>query len=376
MDWCARGLVVALACLAGCFGEPSGVGGGESTSDGSTSEGGTTTTTTTTTGTTSSTTTGIETTTGGSTTTGTETSLESSSTIGCAPQVVEVPGELVPTDLILAIRAGGSMADNAEDLENAFSEFTMSAEEPPGGAHIVLVTETPIGTQPGVCFSPPMASPGCPVMDDTQLPHFERLGDIVNADDPVAALATGIVQPTSPGVLRDSANKIIAIITDQDTNYTPEDFGVLLQAAGPQFRNARVFAAAGTGPGCFATPRLDSIVAAFHGAIAQLCPFDEGAELLADLVQRRASCSFTLPPPPEDGSGERVTAALSIGNDELELELLATPTECGQTPAAYVVDGFDMQPPQLALCPRICAEYQDTVGGNPSSMLINFECGP
>lgn len=364
--------LAALACLLGCFGEPSGVDETGSTSSGESDGTSGMATTSTSTSTSTSTTATTTTTTSQTTDVGVDTTQSSSSTTGsCIEVSTEVPGITVPTDLFLAIRSGPSMADSAAGLQAAFSNFSQSADEPPGDAHIVLITEPPANA-PGVCLDPPMANRGCPALDDSKLPHFLRLAGIDDADDPITAIVAGLENTIAAGVLRDDGNKIFAVITDQDTNFDAGDFANVLQTAGPDFAGARVFAASGEGVGCVATPNLDQIVTAFQGTSVGLCPFEMGAELLATLSQRRASCSFMLPPPPEGTSGESVTAELAIDDQPLSIAVHATAAECNANPAGFI-DNSE-QPPRLRLCPATCAEFQDNSLGLPTSLLLNFQC--
>ncbi len=370
----AEAWTMALVCLVGCFSEPTGAGQGESSSSG---ESGATSTTSATSTSTTSPSTEATSTTDVATTQTTDVSVGTSSagsstTAECEEVSIDLEGETVPTDLILAIRAGASMGDNAEDLQNAFSAFSMGADEPPGDTHIVLVTEPPDDSEPGICFRPPMADPGCPMFDDSKPPHFLRLPGIGDADDPIAAIGLGLGGPIAAGVLREDGNKIFAVITDQDTTFGASDFAKVLQSAGPSFARARVFAASGAGSGCTATPNLDAIVDAFHGTTTPLCPLEMGAELIATLVQRRASCSFTLPAPPEGMAGESIAAQLAIDDEPLSISVFASQSECNGNPAGFI-DNAE-QPPRLRLCPATCADFQDNSIGLPTSLHLRFQC--
>ncbi len=356
-------MCVGSLLTGGCFGSPEEVADDATTPSSSTD--GTTDSSLTSSNTDPAATTQQSTTGSGST----EEPTSDSTTDTCPVEVVEVPGRLSQSDVVLVVDTSPSMSDNAAEIQLAL-DF-LAANAPLDTDDIRFTMMSAVGGDVEFCMDPPLGPAGC--AGDSNPPHYARVNAPTGGaqNDPLGLLLEELMNGIPS--LREGAQKHLLFITDQDTTLQATAVLPALGALGIDFLHARVHAAIGGDEttGCEEAPTLSNIVAARGGVEVTLCPLQPG--LLFDAVTTPlASCVLDLP----DRANDFTLQSVEVFADGFtaELELVESAVECLGLDSGGFIDEVDDEL-RLVLCPELCTAYQDAAGAQPGGVWYEVsEC--
>ena len=287
----------------------------------------------------------------------------------CAALVEEADVGLAGADIIIVIDNSQSMTNEIAGVQaqmNAFSQQIIAANVDP---HVVMVSGFEHNSDSGICVPPPLGSGLCPQADHNP-PTYWRVGDWVGSHSSLSRVVSHYLDyaPT----IRDDAPTHVVVVSDDDSDWTAEQFTMEFGALNPKFGDFVFHAIITGGGGTYST--LAAQTGGIVGDLAQgeFQPiFDELASLV--IAEATLACTFEIPPPPngqvfnpaevnvefDDGNG----GVLAIGN-------VANAGACGAVGDGWYYDD-PLAPTTILLCPQTCDQVQ---GFALATVSILFGC--
>ncbi len=138
---------------------------------------------------------------------------------GCAEAAAEAVEGLLPADIVFVIDNSGSMTEEAKQVQNSMNAFATTIAASGIDAHVILISSGS-GDQQGVCVPAPLGSGSCP--NDEKLPNFRHLLLEVGSTNGLELVLS--TYPQWKDSLRANATKLVAIITDDDSDLGAQAF--------------------------------------------------------------------------------------------------------------------------------------------------------
>jgi len=220
-------------------------------------------------------------------------------------------------DVIFVIDTTGSMDEEVAAFENSVNQLAAVAEQNFIDLSVVLIAEL------AVCVPPPLGSGNC--ASDGNLPHYRHITAAVDSNDALIVLID--TYPQWAASLRLGATRAIAVISDDDSDLSANQFQLMLLNRDAGFANYR-----------------------FHGAVADfvISPTDQcflsgrGAApgtVYLDLITRTGG-TFTNLCAGGSSGGQVDAAILAISADVIEVTGPGTPP--GDCNGDNRVDAYDV----------------------------------
>ncbi len=338
--------------------------------------------------------------------------LSSSSGTGggdsCAETSSEAQEGVLPADIIVVVDNSGSMTDESALVQNSMNEFSAIITNSGIDAHVVLISSDSTDKQ-GICVPAPLGSGGCP--GDEKLPTFRHVVQEVASSNSFDLILSTYDQWKSS--LRPGATKTIAVISDDNSSMSANDFKNALIAKDPSFEGFKFDAIVApyevlnplvcmncslnmlpceqcdpccgkdTGSNLFCVPLpaeegkvYKELVAQTQGILGNLCT-QQFLPMFQDMATAVVSsslvaCTYNIPDPPKDEM---------IDYGKVNVEYKPNPgapaqliyyvpggkLACDGTGGWYYDDPND--PKQIILCPATCDLVQQSPEGKVTIKL-------
>lgn len=272
-------------------------------------------------------------------------------------------------DIIIVIDNSQSMGNEIAQVQaqmNAFSAQIVAADVDP---RVVMVSGFEHNSDSGICVPPPLGSGMCPAADHNP-PTYWRVGDWVGSHSSLSRVVSRY--PMYSAALRDDAATHVVVVSDDDSDWTPEQFTQEFGALHPKLQDFVLHAiVAGNGN------VYEALVAQTGGILGDLGAnefqpiFDELASLVVE--QASLACAFEIPPPPDGQVFEptEVNVEFSDGaGGVLEIGYVESAAQCAGVDNAWYYDN-PAAPTQILLCEQTCAAIQ---GFALATIGIAFGC--
>ena len=145
----------------------------------------------------------------------------------CAGVSQKADNQVRPVDIIMAIDNSGSMTFEAQEVQNNMNTFAGAILNQGIDVHVVIISVAgpPGFGSNGVCVPPALGSGTCP--NDSKAPAYQRVDREVGSHDALQIIIAEY--PNYKRTLRQTALKYFAVVTDDDSNMTTQQF---IQAVG------------------------------------------------------------------------------------------------------------------------------------------------
>jgi hypothetical protein len=167
---------------------------------------------------------------GGSTTISSGAGIDASGTTGtggsggsCASLSSEAESEIQPADIIIAVDTSGSMDEESAEVQANLNNFAAIILASGVDAHVVLIADE------SVCIPAMLGSGSCP--GDENLPAYRHVVQTVNSNDALQVILS--TYPQWKDTLRPNASKTIAVVSDDESDLSANDFTNQLLALDP-----------------------------------------------------------------------------------------------------------------------------------------------
>ena len=298
----------------------------------------------------------------------------------CAAFSQTADNSVRPIDIIWAVDNSCSMTFEAQEVQNNMNTFASAILNQGIDVHVVLISESgPAGGFPpsnGICLPAPLGSGQCP--NDSNLPRYMRVDDEVASSNSLLKLLEHY--PTYKSVLRQNALKYFAVVTDDESQLSSQDFINQLGALDPGwFDFWRFFGVFCTGsctggfpPPCANTGTVYQELCNASGTTAgDLCQgqsnFSGVFAALAQTVQtsQQLDCQWKLPPPPpgETLDPSRVNVQYTPGGQGQPVPIykVGSAAECGPQGGWYYDN--PQAPTTVFVCPSNCQQMTTDLAG-------------
>lgn len=307
-----------------------------------------------------------------------------------------------PADVIIAIDNTPSMYNEIEEVRANMNRFSSLVEEQELDLHIVIIacyTNDCLRQDNWhtICIEPPVGAEGAcgqeENTDDSNPPDYLHVNSSVESRKTLESIVDTHAEWGS--MIRDNAAKHVVVVSDDDDDWTAEQFNTAFLALDPRFEGYQfhgIFAYLDKEAACdisdsepcctFSAPDGEGViykelVAMTGGVSGDLClqDFDPVFSELATAVidSARLNCEWAIPDPPEDmdlkpglvnviytdGSGDR----FMIGRVESE-------EHCDQVEHGWYYDDPD-EPSFIRICPQTCDWIQGQQG---AQIVVEFGC--
>jgi hypothetical protein len=324
---------------------------------------------------------------------------------GCAEVAAEAKDGPPAADIVFVIDNSGSMTDEALSVQNSMNDFASILNQSGIDYHVVLISAGKPGSSQGVCVPVPLGSGQCP--NDEKLPAFRHIMQSVGSTNGLSMILS--TYPQWKAALRPNAGRTLAIITDDDSSLSAQDFTNQLVALDPSFQGFKfhgiiapvnpdffkcTFCAppncsqcdkccGSQGFACTPLPAKEGkvykqLIAQTGGKQGDLCiqefkpVFKEMATAVA--MSAKVPCSYAIPTPPGNQTIDFNKVNVDYKSDPnakpKEILFVANgPAGCGANGGWYYDD--PMKPTKILLCDATCKEVQSTKTGKVS---VKFGC--
>ena len=287
----------------------------------------------------------------------------------CAAVVEQADVGFAGADIIIVIDNSQSMSNEIAGVQaemNAFSAQIIAADV---DAHVVMVSGFEHNSDSGICVPPPLGSGLCPQADDNP-PLYWRIGQWVGSHSALARVVD--YYPVYSPALRSDASTHVVVVSDDDSDWTAEQFTADFTALNPKLGGFTLHAIV-NGSGAV----YQAIASQTGGIVGNLAAgefqpiFDELASLVVE--QATLACSFEIPPAPDgqtfDPSEVNVEFADGAGGT-LGIGYVEDAAQCGAVVNGWHYDDPE-QPTTIVLCPQTCTEIQ---GYALATISLAFGC--
>ncbi len=274
----------------------------------------------------------------------------------CAEVIEEADVGLQGADIIIVIDNSVSMFNEIEGVQqnmNAFSQQIIAADVDP---HVVMISGFENNSDSGICVPPPLGSGMCPTADHNP-PTYWRVGNWVGSHSALARVVQHY--PDYAPTIRDGAATHVVVVTDDDSDWTAQQFTNDFVALNPKFADFVLHAIINSTSGTY-----NDLAVQTGGLVGDLSSneFQPIFDALADTVVDTASlaCEFTIPEP--DGGeifdADQVNVQFDDGlGATLEIGWVASAAECAGVMNGWYYDD-PVAPTTILLCPQTCDAIQ------------------
>jgi hypothetical protein len=274
----------------------------------------------------------------------------------CAEVIEEADVGLEGADIIIVIDNSVSMFNEIESVQenmNAFSQQIIAADVDP---HVVMISGFENNSDSGICVPPPLGSGMCPNADHNP-PTYWRVGNWVGSHSALARVVQHY--PDYAPTIRDGAATHVVVVTDDDSDWTAQQFTNDFVALNPKFADFVLHAIINSSSGTY-----NDLAVQTGGLVGDLSSneFQPIFDALADTVVDTASlaCEFTIPEP-EGGQifdADQVNVQFDDGlGATLEIGWVAAAAECAGVMNGWYYDD-PLAPTTILLCPQTCDAIQ------------------
>jgi hypothetical protein len=297
----------------------------------------------------------------------------------CAAVSSEAKAQLQPADIIIAIDTSGSMDEESGQVQQNLNNFASIITNSGIDVHVVLIADN------SVCIPAPLGSGQCGGGDE-KLPNFRHVVQGVGSTDGLQVILN--TYPQWKDSLRSDASKTIAIVTDDDSDMSANEFKNQLLALDPTFQGFKFDGivsstspdaclagcffncAACNNPCCnkamFCVPLsaaegkvYKDLINQTMGVYGDLCVQDFGPvfqDMATGIVEgSQLSCEYDIPQPPmgEMLDPNKVNVNYTPkGQMEIPIFHVNKPGDCGMKGGWYYDDPAN--PTKIIMCPSTC----------------------
>ncbi len=310
----------------------------------------------------------------------------------CATASAEAEAKLQPADIVIAIDTSGSMDEESAQVQQNLNNFASIITGSGIDVHVILIADAT------VCIPQPLGSGQCNGADEN-LPNFRHVVQQVASTNGLEVILS--TYPMWKDTLRAGATKTIAIVTDDDSDMSANDFtSQLLALDPPTFQGFKFDAIASSQPpddclfgGCFDLNPFDMIdtcatcmnpccdknsgfpacepfsaaegkvykmlVPQTMGIFGDLCLQEFGPvfqDMATGIIQSaQLSCDYAIPDPPEGETLDPNKVNVNYtptGQAPKAILNVKTPADCGAMGGWYYDNPAD--PQQIIMCPGTC----------------------
>jgi hypothetical protein len=300
----------------------------------------------------------------------------------CAAVSSEAKPGIQPADIIIAVDTSGSMDEESGEVQDNLNQFASIITNSGIDVHVVLIADG------SVCIPAPLGSGSCPA--DEALPAYRHVQQTVNSTDGLQVILS--TYPQWSASLRPGATRTVAIVSDDNSDMSANDFVSQLVALDPSFQGFKFDAiVASSDPfdcfaGClsscatclnpccnkaaFCIPLSAAKGSVYHslvtqtmGVLGDLCAqdFDPVFQSMATgvITGSQVSCALDIPPPDGgmlDPGKVNVKYTPGGGNPSSILNVPGGAAACTAQGGWYYDD--PQNPTQIVLCPATCTVVQ------------------
>ena len=274
-----------------------------------------------------------------------------------------------PADIIIVIDNSNSMGGEIAGVQanmNAFSSAITAADV---DAHVVMISGFEHNSDSGICVPPPLGSGMCPTADHNP-PEYWRVNNWVGSHSALQRVVAH--HPDYAPALRDTAATHVIVITDDNSDWNPQQFVDQFTALDPNFDDFILHAIV-NGSGS-----VYSQLAMQTGGLVQNINagnFQPVLDALADSVITTASlaCEYEIPAlePGEVFDPDKVNVEFSDGaGGMLSIGRVDDPSACAGVGDGWYYDDPG-NPASIVLCGQTCDSIQ---GYEQASVSVIFGC--
>ncbi len=306
----------------------------------------------------------------------------------CATVSSQATAQKQPADIVIAVDTSGSMDEESAEVQQNLNNFAAIIVGSGIDVHVVLIADA------SVCIPPPLGA-GCP--SDELLPAYRHVVQTVNSNDGLQVILS--TYPQWKDSLRPGASKTIAIVSDDNSSMSAQDFTNQLLALDPPtfqgfkfdaiisfespdvctacFFNCAACSSACCNQALFCEPIsadegtvYKQLVQQTGGVIGDLCSqdFDPVFQDMATAVvsQSTISCFYDIPAIPDGGTLDpgkvNVSYTPGMGSSNTIGYVPGGAADCGAQNGGWYYDD-PQSPTQIILCPSTCTAVQGDPGG-------------
>lgn len=323
----------------------------------------------------------------------------------CAGITQEAHTGPAPVDIIFALDNSGSMTFEAGEVQGHMNAFAMGIIDAGIDVHVVILSQigppgfindpsmppppfpfpfpVPTGVSNGVCIGTPLGSGNCP--DDTNLPGYLHVPVTVESHD---ALQHLIMQfPNYQSSLRTTSLKYFAVVTDDESQVTAEQFTMDVSTLAPGwFDSWKFFGVFCHDTMCLGFPPpcenpgviYQQLVDQTGGIAGNLCQgqsdFKSVFDALAQTVVQNVelACEWAIPAVPmgETFQRNKVNVRYTPGGGAPEdIYYVSEPAMCGDK-GGWFYDNPDA-PTKVQACAATCDRVKHDMAGK---IEVRFGC--
>jgi len=312
----------------------------------------------------------------------------------CASESAKATAKKAPADIIWAVDTSASMIEEAGEVQSNMNAFASIIANSGIDTRVILISDKGQGQNQGppqpyeICIPAPLGNGAQPdgFCDgtDEKLPGYRHVVESVTSNDALDVIVA--TYPEYQAQLRPEAVKVVAVVSDDESDMSGPEFLAAMQALDPSFVGL-IFDAIASNQGpdaCLAACQGDCAscgaccggcdpISAAEGAIykglaamtggtfGDLCA-QEFDSVFADMaagviVGAQVPCSFTIPPPPagEALDPSLVNVAYLPGgmSPAVSVFRVSTAADCTAAGGWYYDDNSN--PTTVLLCPTTCS---------------------
>ncbi len=287
----------------------------------------------------------------------------------CATVIEDADVGNQPADIIIVIDNSQSMGNEIASVQvnmNAFSAQIAGADVDP---HVIMISGFEHNSDSGICVPPPLGSGMCPIADHNP-PGYWRVDHWVGSHSALARVVQhfGDYQPA----LRATASTHVVVITDDDSDWSAQQFIDEFTALDPNFEDFTLHAIINGSGDVYA--QLANQTGGLVGDL-DTNQFQPIFDALANNVITTASlaCEYDIPPldPGDVFDPDKVNVEFSDGaGNLLEIGRVDTPAHCAGVDGGWYYD-VPAAPQRIILCAQTCDAIQ---GYEQASVGVIFGC--
>ena len=192
----------------------------------------------------------------------------------CGFDAGDCPQDSSTADVIIAVDTSGSMSEEAAAIESVLASF--AAEISSGGLdlHVVLISESRVSSDSGICAPAPLGSGVCPA--DESLPGYRHVVQGIESGGALAAILASHASWSAS--LRPGASRTVIVVSDDEDDLAAATFHTGLLALEPGFQAYHFHALVHATCPVIGTQYL-TLAALTSGIVKDLCSQDAGAAL-------------------------------------------------------------------------------------------------
>jgi hypothetical protein len=307
----------------------------------------------------------------------------------CASVSSVAESKVQPADIVIAVDTSGSMDEESAEVQANLNNFAQIIVNSGVDAHVILIADD------SVCIPAPLGSGNCPGGDEN-LPVYQHVQQGVGSTNALELIIS--TYPQWKASLRPDALKIIAVVSDDESDISANEFTSQLLALDPPTFDGFKFDAivsfqdpAACTTACFANFCMGcgiccpncmplaaaegqvykQLVAQTMGVSGDLCAQDFDA-VFADMAMSVVagagiSCEYDIPMIPGGGTIDpnKVNVNYTPGGGGMPQPVGNVPggqPECQPATGGWYYDNAQM-PTKIIMCPSTCTALQSDAQG-------------